>query len=197
MFLKMIILTSQLLKSKVLGQSEQTGLYVSNGPRQFAHVLPSLCAGVEPMDQSRLTVIVLAVSPQYIDLPLQDGWGCTHVGHRQWCKSSPGIGHRIIHLTGLLVGVKLPQVTHTTSDVQMAPQGLHAMLGPVMAHVCQVGGSSLWVVQERGHQTHILAVETSRDEDSSICDGDSVATQGLVQGLHKAGENKTRATRQE
>lgn len=108
------------------------------------------------------------------------------MGHRQWRKSSPGIGHRIIHLTGLLVSVKLSQVTHTTSDIKMASQELHAMLGPVMGHVRQVGGSCLWVVQEQGHQTQILTVETSRDEDSSIYDSGSMATQCLVQGLHKA-----------
>lgn len=64
------------------------------------------------------------------------------------------------------------------------------MLGAVMGHVCQVGGSSLWLVQEHGNQTHILAVETSRDEDSSIYDSDSMATQSLVQGLDKAVKNR-------
>lgn len=138
------------------------------------------------MDQSRLTVIFLAVSSQYIHLPLQDGRGCSHVGHRQRRKSSPGIGHGIVHLAGLLVSVKLPQVTHPTGDIKMASQGLHAVLGSVMGHVCKVGGSSLWVVQECGNQALILTVETTRDEDSPICDSDSVAAERLVQGLDEA-----------
>ncbi len=112
------------------------------------------------------------------------------MGHRQRSKSGPGIGHRIIHFTGLLVSVKLPQVTHTAGDIKVASQRLHAMLGPVMGHVCQVGGSSLWVVQEHGNQTHILTVETSRDEDSSIYDSGSMATQSLVERLDKAEKNR-------
>lgn len=111
--------------------------------------------------------------------------------HRQWCESSPGIGHRIIRLTGLLVSVKLPQVTHTSSDVKTATQVLHAVLGSVMGHVCQVGGSSLWMVQEQGNQTLIFTVETTRDEDSSICDSDSISTQSLVQGLDETEKNET------
>lgn len=60
------------LKSEVLGQSKQTGPYVSDSPGQFAHVLPALHAGIKPVDESRLTVIVLAVSSQNVELLLQD-----------------------------------------------------------------------------------------------------------------------------
>lgn len=179
------------LKSEVLGQSKQTGPYVSYSPGKFAHVLPALHAGIVPVDESRLTVILLAVSSQYVDLLLQDSGCCAHMGHGQRCHRSPGIRSQIVDLAGFLVGVKLPQVAHTTSNVKPASQGLHAMQGSVSSHVCQVGGSFLWVVQQHGRQALILTVETTGDEDASICGSDSMAAQSLVEGMDEAERRET------
>lgn len=100
--------------------------------------------------------------------------------HTQCSKSSPSIAHRIIHLTGWLVSVKLPQVTHTTSNIQVASQRLHTMQGSVIGHVCQVGGSLLWVIQECGGQTLKLTVETTRNKDAFIYRSGSMATKSLM-----------------
>lgn len=71
------------------------------------------------------------------------------------------------------------------------------MLCPVMGHVCQGGGASLWVVQEHGNQTHVLAVETARDEYRFIHGGDSMAAQSPVQRLDKAGVTEEEASDRE
>lgn len=165
----------------MLGQSEQTGSYVNDGPRQRPHALPSLRAGVKAVDQSGLSVIILAVSSQYIDLPLQHRRGCTHMWHRQGHNGSPGVGVGIIHLAGPLVGVKLPQVAHPTGHIKAALQGLHAVQRSVAGHVCQVRASSAGVVEEHGWQAFILRVETTRDEDACVCGGYSMAAENLRQ----------------
>lgn len=110
--------------------------------------------------------------------------------HRQGCETSPRVGHGIVHLTGWLVSVIFPQITHPARDIQTSSQGFHAVLSPVMGHICQVHGSSLRVVQEHGNQTHKLTVETSRNKNPSIYGSDAISTQSLVQGPDKAVENE-------
>lgn len=133
----------------MLGQSEQTGSYISDGVRQRAHALPSLRAGVKAVDQSGLGVIVLAVTSQYVDLLLQHRRSCAHMRHRQGRDRGPGVGTGIIHLAGPLVGVKLPQVAHPASHVEATAKGLHAVQRSVTGHARQVSASSVWVIEER------------------------------------------------
>lgn len=60
------------------------------------------------------------------------------------------------------------------------------MQGSVIDHVCKIGASSLWVIEEHGRQALILRVKPTGDKYASICGSDSVATKRLMYGMDKA-----------
>ena len=145
----------------MLGQVENTGSYVSVRSRHTAHVLPALAAGIIAVHQLGLPVVLLAVPSQHVQLPLQDCRGWANVRDGQGGDGAPEVPCRVVHLTGQLAGVELLRITHPSDHVEVATQNLHAVQGPVQDHVGQAGGSSLWVVEEHGQQTLVVAVEAS------------------------------------
>ncbi len=83
------------------------------------------------------------------------------MGNGERNEHCPGVANRVVHLADQLVGVVLSEVAHSASYVEAVFQALHAVLGPVVGHLIEVCGSSLWVVEEHGHQAFVLAVEAS------------------------------------
>lgn len=56
----------------------------------------------------------------------------------------------------------------STSYIKTFTQGLHAVMSSRFGHVCQVSASCLWVVQEHGRKTLVIAAQPTGDKDLSM-----------------------------
>lgn len=114
------------------------------------------------MDHGRVTVILLAVAAEHVELSLQDGASCSHVWHRQGRDGRPAVGRRMVHLASEQVergGALLRG--DPTGDVETLPQDLHAVLSPRFDHVRHVSAPRLWPINERGGQAQEVVAQAS------------------------------------
>lgn len=114
------------------------------------------------MDYIGVAVVLLAVSSEHVELSLQNGAPCSHMGYGQRREGRPGVSCRIVHLTGQPVSGSPSLICRDSAcDIKAFAQGLHAVMGSWFNHVRQVSASCLGVIHEQGCETLVVAAQPS------------------------------------